>query len=120
MNDLPHKPVKGKHGDRGFELEPYVLNRREDILSFLRTRRSTVAADITGPGPSEEQLAQMLEAACRVPDHGKLTPWRFIVFEGEARGRFGDIMAARWRELNPDHGEAKAGCHPRRPPPRRN
>lgn len=102
MNDLPHKPVKGKHGDRGFELEPYVLNRREDILSFLRTRRSTVAADITGPGPSEEQLAQMLEAACRVPDHGKLTPWRFIVFRGRGKEQFAGFLARRWRALYPD------------------
>ena len=41
----------------------------------------------------------------RVPDHGKLNPWRFIVFEGSARERFGAALRARWLELNPDHGE---------------
>lgn len=102
MTDLPHKPVKGKGGADGFELAPEVLNRREDILSFLRTRRSTVAADIAGPEPTEEQLAHMLEAACRVPDHGKLTPWRFIVFRGEGKARFADFLKARWRQLYPD------------------
>ncbi len=102
MTDLPRKETKGKRGGRGFELEPHVLNRRDDIITFLRTRRSTVAADICGPGPTEEQLSLMLEAACRVPDHGKLAPWRFIVFRGAGKKRFADFLAERWRALHPD------------------
>ena len=102
MTNLPHRLVKGKHGERGFELEPEQLNRRNDVITFLRTRRSTVAADITAPGPDEEQLALMLEAACRVPDHGKLTPWRFIVFRDEGKAAFADFLARRWRALHPD------------------
>lgn len=57
------------------------------------------------PGPTPAQLSEILAAAVRVPDHGKLTPWRFILFEGEARRRFGDSLRRRWRELHPEHGE---------------
>jgi nitroreductase len=60
---------------------------------------------MTGPGPSAAQLDTILRAAVRVPDHGKLNPWRFILFEGEARAAFGKAMRARWRELHPAHGE---------------
>ena len=102
MTNLPHKPVQGKHGERGFELEPEQLNRHDDLLTFLRTRRSTVAADIAAPGPDAEQLALMLEAACRVPDHGKLTPWRFIVFRNGGKEIFADFLARSWRALHPD------------------
>ena len=48
---------------------------------------------MTAPGPSEDQLDVLLTAASRVPDHGKLFPWRFIVFAGEARRRMGAILA---------------------------
>jgi nitroreductase len=56
------------------------------------------------PGPTPEQLRIILEVAVRVPDHGKLTPWRLVLFEGEARRKFGDVIKARWHELHPDHG----------------
>jgi nitroreductase len=82
------------------------LNDRSDPLTLLATRRSASVKAMVEPGPTPEQLSALLAIAVRVPDHGKLTPWRFILFEGEARGRFGDILAARWRELHPDHGEA--------------
>jgi nitroreductase len=61
-------------------------------VELLLTRRSGSAKAMTGPGPSPEQLAEILRAAARVPDHGKLFPWRFIVFEGFARNRFGEIL----------------------------
>ena len=87
-------------------LPPEQLNDRSDALTLLATRRSASVKAMTGPGPTPQQLAKLLELAVRVPDHGKLTPWRFILFEGEARGAFGNVLAARWRELHPDHGEA--------------
>ena len=62
-------------------------------LELLLTRRSGSAKAMTGPGPSPAQLADILQAGARAPDHGKLCPWRFIVFEGDARARFGDILA---------------------------
>ncbi|MGI9462624.1 MAG: nitroreductase family protein [Aestuariivirgaceae bacterium] len=82
------------------------LNDTSDTLSLLETRRSASAKAMQGPGPTAAQLAQLLRVAVRVPDHGKLTPWRFVLFEGEARAAAGDILAARWHALYPDHGEA--------------
>jgi nitroreductase len=71
-----------------------VLNRpAPDAIDLLLSRRSGSAKAMGEPGPSREQLRQILAAASRVPDHGKLFPWRFMVFEGEARRRFGDILA---------------------------
>jgi nitroreductase len=65
-----------------------------DALELLLTRRSVKAAMLGEPGPTPSQLATILTAAARVPDHKKLTPWRFVVFEGAARAAFGDALAA--------------------------
>ena len=62
-------------------------------LDLLLSRRSGSAKAMGNPGPSRQQLADILKAGARVPDHGKLFPWRFVVFEGDARGRFGDVLA---------------------------
>jgi len=56
------------------------------------------------PGPTPAQLDQILSIAVRVPDHGKLTPWRLVIFEGEARAQIGAAFAARWKVLHPEHG----------------
>ncbi|MGJ3232201.1 MAG: nitroreductase family protein [Oceanicaulis sp.] len=78
-----------------------------ETLELLARRRSTVAKSMTGPGPSGDQLETLLKIAGRTPDHGKLFPWRFVVFEGEARSRFGEILEARLRELEPDGPEER-------------
>ena len=65
-----------------------------DTLELLLTRRSGKAARIGEPGPSADELRAMLTAAARVPDHKRLVPWRFIVFEGAARAAFGEVLAA--------------------------
>ncbi|MEY4707245.1 MAG: hypothetical protein RJB58_968 [Pseudomonadota bacterium] len=62
-------------------------------LDLLLTRRSGSAKAMTGPGPSKKQIEEILQAGARTPDHGKLFPWRFIIFEGKGRERFGDILA---------------------------
>jgi nitroreductase len=62
-------------------------------IDLLLSRRSGSAKAMKEPGPSKKQLAQILQAGSRAPDHGKLFPWRFIVFEGEGRERAGDILA---------------------------
>lgn len=80
------------------------LNDTSSILSLLRTRKSASAKAMAAPGPTPEQLSEILACAVRVPDHGKLQPWRFILWEGEARARFGDVMKARWQMLHPEHG----------------
>jgi nitroreductase len=63
-----------------------------DALELLLTRRSAKAALLGEPGPDAAQLATILTAAARVPDHKKLVPWRFIVFQGEARAAFGGVL----------------------------
>jgi nitroreductase len=65
-----------------------------DALTLLETRRSVSARNMTEPGPSAAELDRMLAIAARVPDHGKLAPWRFVVFEGAARARAGEGLAA--------------------------
>ena len=62
-------------------------------LDLLRTRRSLKPDKLVAPGPSAEQLDTILTLAARVPDHKKLAPWRFIVFEGEARAQMGEVFA---------------------------
>lgn len=80
------------------------LNDRSSLLAFLKTRKSASAKAMGPPGPNAGQLNEMLSIAVRVPDHGKLTPWRFVVFEGEARGKAGKALSARYAALNPSHG----------------
>jgi len=69
-----------------------MLNDRSSALSLLRTRRSGKPRELVGPGPSAEELAQILEIAARVPDHGKLTPWRFVVVGEEQRQDFALLL----------------------------
>ena len=63
-------------------------------LELLRTRRSVKAAMFLAPGPDAGELEQILTCAARVPDHKRLAPWRFVLFEGEARRQFGEVLAA--------------------------
>ena len=81
-----------------------MLNDTSSVLNLLKTRKSASAKAMTGPGPTPHELAQILEIAVRVPDHGKLAPWRFILWEGDARRDFGEVMKARWHALHPEHG----------------
>ena len=62
-------------------------------LAFLLKRRSAKVSLLAEPGPDAQQLDTILTAAARVPDHKRLEPWRFIVFEGESRARFGEVIA---------------------------
>ena len=62
------------------------------VLDHLASRRSVGAALLGEPGPDGAQLQQLLTIAARVPDHGGVVPWRFIVFQGEARASFGRIL----------------------------
>ncbi|MFN0191240.1 MAG: nitroreductase [Aestuariivirga sp.] len=82
-----------------------TFNDTSSVLSFLKSRKSGSAKAMGPPGPDASQLAEILAIAVRVPDHGKLTPWRFVIFEGDARKSIGDVFARRYRELNPSHGE---------------
>ena len=70
-------------------------------LDFLDQRRSTPSRQLGLPGPSPEQLRQILASAMRVPDHGKLAPWRILAIEGAARLRLGEFLAQRTLMLDP-------------------
>jgi nitroreductase len=63
------------------------------VLDFLLARRSAPIEELGGPVPSDDDIATMLKAATRVPDHGRLTPWRFILYRGEAREQIGLMLA---------------------------
>ena len=64
-----------------------------DAIELLKLRRSVKPREMSEPGPSPAELETILTIGARVPDHGKLTPWRFIVFEGDARARAGEVIA---------------------------
>ena len=70
-------------------------------LEFLKTRKSISAPFLIEPGPDEAQLAEILTVASRVPDHGKLTPWRFVLFRGTRRKQAGEALAALFAAKNP-------------------
>ena len=74
-----------------------------DALELLKTRRSVKPMELSGPAPSDSEIETLLGIASRVPDHGKLVPWRFIVFAGEARLAAGDAILEVFRA---DHPEA--------------
>ncbi len=71
------------------------MTAQPTVLDFLLTRRSRPAKLLAAPGPDDDQLATMLTAAVRVPDHGKLEPWRFVVLDGSACGSFAQTVRAR-------------------------
>jgi nitroreductase len=61
------------------------------------------AKSVTAPGPTPEQIARLLAAAARAPDHGRLKPWRFIAVNGEARESFANAVAQARRDQIPDY-----------------
>ena len=69
---------------------------------------------MTGPGPSPAELDTILTIGARVPDHGKLAPWRFIVFEGDARQRAGEVIAGVFARKNPQTSAADLEIERRR------
>jgi nitroreductase len=73
-----------------------------DALQLLTTRRSFKPVELAGPAPSPAEIDTLLTVASRVPDHGKLAPWRFILFESDARQKAGDAIAAAFKVKYPD------------------
>lgn len=78
-----------------------------DALTLLTTRRSIAPAFLAEPGPSEDDLRTMLTIASRVPDHGKLAPWRFILFRGSARRAAGERLAGLLAARDPAVPQAR-------------
>ncbi|MEQ8823656.1 MAG: nitroreductase [Filomicrobium sp.] len=67
-------------------------------LDLLKSRRSLKPTMFTSPGPTETELSEILTIAARVPDHKKLNPWRFLVFQGDARAKAGELFADSCRK----------------------
>lgn len=86
----------------------------EEARRLLALRRSLSPDLMAEPGPGAATLDNILEIAARVPDHRKITPFRFLVIEGEARGRAGDILAARLAANNPAATETQVETERRR------
>ncbi len=85
-----------------------------DTIALLAKRRSAPALALAEPGPTAQEIETILGVAARVPDHGKLAPWRFIVFAGEARDRAGAIVAEVFAKANPSADEAQLATERKR------
>src|SRR5437763_3115813 len=84
-----------------------MLNDRSSILSLLETRRSGKPRELVGPGPTPEEMARILTIAARIPDHGTLTPWRFVTVADDQRGAFEALLQQALVEQEPNAPAAK-------------
>jgi nitroreductase len=84
-----------------------MLNDRSSILSLLATRRSGTPRELIGPGPTPVELERMLTIAARTPDHGTLTPWRFVTVGDDQRDAFEAVLQQALIETEPDAADAK-------------
>lgn len=78
-----------------------MLNLLSSPLAYLQSRRSGRAREMVGPGPTAEQLEQMIAIAARTPDHGKLAPWRFVIVEREQREELAVLLRRALAENDP-------------------
>src|SRR6476661_9643867 len=88
-------------------IHPMKETALPDAIDLLKIRRSVKPREMGAPGPSPAELETILTIGARVPDHGKLTPWRFIVFEGDARARAGEVIANVFARKNPQAAPAE-------------
>jgi nitroreductase len=75
-----------------------------EMLDLLKTRRSVAPHKLGGPEPTSEEIETLLTVASRVPDHGRLYPWRFIVIGGDGRRRIGEVIGQAFQSDNPHAG----------------
>jgi nitroreductase len=78
-----------------------MLNDRSSILSLLETRRSGKPRELVGPGPGAAEMERILTIAARVPDHGKLTPWRFVLVGDDQREALAQLLSRALSEESP-------------------
>src|SRR3954471_16747314 len=84
-----------------------MLNDRSSILSLLETRRSGKPRELVGPGPSAEEMERILTIATRVPDHGKLSPWRFVLVGGDQRDELAQLLGRALAQEDPSATRAR-------------
>jgi nitroreductase len=85
------------------------------MIDQLLTRRSVKAMDLHAPGPSQEELEQILRAGIRVPDHGKLAPWHIQVLHADGQAALGDFMADLFKREIPEANEKQVEFERQRP-----
>lgn len=85
ISAIPAQPRENEPAD--------AVRESAETLALLARRRSTKVGHITAPGPSATEIDALIALAARVPDHGKLGPWRFVVIDGDARARAGETLA---------------------------
>ncbi|WP_066590521.1 nitroreductase family protein [Sphingomonas pruni] len=78
-----------------------MFNDLSTPLSLLSTRRSGKPRDLVAPGPNDAQLRQILAIAARTPDHGKLSPWRFVIVPADKRAALAETITAAYRAERP-------------------
>jgi nitroreductase len=81
-----------------------MFNDTSSPLALLHTRRSGKPRDMIAPGPDAIQMRAILQAAIRVPDHGKLSPWRFVIIGADQRDRLSNLLTTAYRAEKPDAG----------------
>lgn len=86
---------------------PLEIHPSQEMLARLESRRSAPLRGLVAPGPTPQELERLLHLAARVPDHGRLVPWRFIVIEGAARRTLGERLDELYARQNPDLPAAK-------------
>lgn len=79
-----------------------------EALALLETRRTVANHELAEPGPNDADIARIIAVSARVPDHGKLTPWRFVLYRGEARAALDAKLRPLYRARFPDVPEKKA------------
>src|SRR5579875_3742166 len=95
---------------------PCPPRRAPEVLATMATRRSASAQTLAAPGPSPAELDDLLRLAARVPDHGKMTPWRFVLLEGERKAALVDRLRAL-ATGQPNPGKANAALEKMAAPP---
>jgi len=86
----------------------------EQAIEMLWQRRSTPAEFLGNPGPDEKTLRTMLTIAARAPDHRRVTPFRFVIFEEEARARFGKVLRNAFAVNEPEAEDHRVDCEQNR------
>jgi nitroreductase len=84
------------------------------VLELLKTRRSPRISDLTEPGPNTAELETLLTVAARVPDHGKLVPWRFVVMQGDKKKQIAEALIPIFRASHPEATEDQIRKEPER------
>lgn len=96
--------------------ETLPVEASPEVVAFLARRRSASAMALAAPGPDEAQLTEILRLAARVPDHGKLAPWRFVILKGAAKEAFAERIATL-ADSQPNPTKAKAALRKLTAPP---